>query len=149
MLLYNGLQQPGCILCLKLVIFWYSLSHFCDWFWNVTMIMNIRFIGQFCSQSINFAKVFHKKNLYGPPRGLKKSARDQNLSKTLADFGRFWLTLADSDRLWMTLADSGCPPESVRVSQIQPESASVSYSRPESARGDKSQLQKVRVHQGQ
>ena len=102
-----GLQQPGCILCLKLVIYCYSLSHFCDQFWNVTMIMNICFIWQFCGQSINFAKVFHKKKSVGAPRGSNKSARDQNLTKTFADSGRLWLTLVDSDRLWMTLDDSG------------------------------------------
>ena len=39
-----GLQQPGGILCLKLVIICFSLSHFCDLFLNVTMIMNICFI---------------------------------------------------------------------------------------------------------
>ena len=52
-------------------------------------------------QSVNFAPVFPSKNLLGAPK------RAQNLSKTLAASGRFWLTLADSGRLWMTFDDSG------------------------------------------
>ena len=69
--------------------------------------MNICFIWQFCSQSINFARVLHKKYLLGPTRGLQKSKRSKNLSKTLAYSCRFWLTLADSGQLWLTFEDSG------------------------------------------
>ena len=54
------LQQPGCILCLKLVIICFILSHFCDLFWIVTMIMNICFIRQFCGYSNNFAPVLQQ-----------------------------------------------------------------------------------------
>ena len=110
------------------------MSHFCDLFWNVTMIMNICFMWQYGGQSNNFAPFLSKTYSIGAPRGPQKSARDQNLSKTLADSGRIWLNLVDSDTLddfwwiWLTLvtlADSGCPPESVRVSQSQPVSAVV------------------------
>ena len=101
-ILIYGLQQPGCILCQKQVIFGFSWSNFCALFLNVTMITNICFIGQFCGQSINFAQVL-KKNLFGPPRGPQKSKR----SKT-------YLNL--------------CHPESVRVSHSQLESVRVSKS---------------------
>ena len=37
--------------------------------------------------------------LYFQIRGPKKSAKVENLSKSLSDYGRYWLTLADSGRL--------------------------------------------------
>ena len=55
---------------------------------------------QFCTS------FFLQKILQGPPNGPKKSARNQNLFKTLDDSCRFWLFLADSGRLWMTFDDS-------------------------------------------
>ena len=132
-----GLQQPGCILCLKLVIIGFSLSHFCDLFWNVTMIMNICFIWQFGGHSTNFAPVLPK------TKSQQEAKTYLKLLLTLAESGWLWLTLpnsgcllmtlADFWWLWLTLADSGCPPESVRVSQSQPELALVSQSQPVSA----------------
>ena len=92
-----GLQQPGCILCLKLVILCFSLSHFCDLFWNFTMIMTICFIWKFGGHSNNFLPLLPKTNSLGA----------RYLSKTIANSDRIWLTLADPDHLWMTFDDSG------------------------------------------
>ena len=136
-----GSQQPGCILCQKLVIFSFSLSNFYVLFWNVTVIMNICFIWQFCGQSINFVPVFRKKIICrGPPGAQKCQQEPKNyinscwLWQILAEYGQLWMTFDDSGWLWQTLADSGYLPESARVSQSQPESARVSQSQPESAR---------------
>ena len=116
----------------KLVIFHYSLSHFCDLFWNVTMIINICFIWQFCGHSNNYAQVLPKTNSLGTPQGPQKVSKNLKtylkLLMTLADSCWFWLTLTNSGWLLMTLADSGCPPESFRVSQSQPESVRVGKS---------------------
>ena len=114
-----GLQHPGCILCLKMVIICFSLSHFCDLFWNVTMIMNICFIWQFGGHSNNFELV-----LLWPPT---------------ADTGWHWLPLAASGWLWLTQTDSGGQPESARVSQSHQNSSRVGQSQPESARFCQSQ----------
>ena len=102
----------------KLVIFCFSLSHFCDLFWNVTMITKICFIWQFCGQSINFAPVSHPKKMLGPPRG----------PKNLADSGWLWPTLDDFWWLWQTPAVSQNQLESAIVSQSQPYLARVSQS---------------------
>ena len=98
---------------LKLVIFCLSLSHFCDLFWNVTMILNTCFIWQFCGQVLFLQKFSPKKNLFAPPRG-PKSPKDPHkkpilnsglLWKILADSGWLWPTLVDFWWLWLTLAD--------------------------------------------
>ena len=87
-----GLQQPGWILCQKLVIFCLSLSHFCDLFWNVIMITNFCFIWQFSGQSINLAPVSHKKKFWGPPGAPKR----QQEPKTCLKLCWIWQIRADS-----------------------------------------------------
>ena len=125
------LQKPGCIFCLKLIIICFSLSHFCDMFWNGTMIMNICFIWQFGVHSNNFETVLQKTTFWGT-QGAQKSQQEPKtylkLFLTLTESGWLWLTQTNSGWLLMTLANSGCQPESIRVSQSQPESARVSQS---------------------
>ena len=114
-----GLQQPGCILCRKLLIFCFSLSHFCDLFWNVPLITNICFIWQFCGQNIYFEPVSPPKNILGPPGAPKNQQKLKtflNLLLNMADTGWLWLTLAASRFTLMTLADSGRLWLSARVS---------------------------------
>ena len=121
-----GLQYPGCILCQKLVIFCFSLSHFYDLFWNGTMITNICIIWQFCGQSISFAPVSPPQNFLGPPSG--------RLWVTPADSGWLCRTLADLNWLWLTARVRQSQPESSKVIQSWQESARVSQNLPDSAR---------------
>ena len=98
-----GLQQPGCILCLTLVIFSFNLSQFCDMLWNVTMIMNICSIWQFCGQLLIQHKFFTQKS----PNYQQQQKNYLKLWPILADSGWLWLTLANSGWLLMILTDSG------------------------------------------
>ena len=107
-----GSQQPGCILCHKLVIFCFSLSHFSDLFWNVTMIRT-------CVSFDNFAArvlILHQFSLQNFPKSQQEPKTYQKLLRTLADSGWLWLTLADSGWHLMTLADTGWLWLSARVS---------------------------------
>ena len=113
-----GLKQPGYILCLKLVIFCFSLSHFCHLFWNVT-------------------KTYLKLLLTLADSGW--------LWLSLANSGWLLMTLADSGWLWRTLADSNGLWRTARVSQSQPESLKVIQSRSESARVSQILLESARV----
>ena len=102
-----------CILCPKLVIISYSLSHFCDLFLIETIKTGICFIWRFWGQSNNLAPVLYPKKFFRAPRGPKKSKRSKNLTYsgifwlTLDDSGWLLMNLADSGWLWLTLADSG------------------------------------------
>ena len=58
-----GLQQTGCIFCLKLVIFCYSLSHFCDWFWNVPIKWKYVSFDNFSARVSILQKFSTQKNL--------------------------------------------------------------------------------------
>ena len=118
--LYNitvyGLQQPGWILCQKLVIIFVTFCKFCYFFWNAHIKIDRSLFRQ----------------LFGP------------ICLTMADYGWHWLTLADSGCLWLTLADSKGLWRTARVSQSQPESARVIKSHPELVRVSQSQPDSAR-----
>ena len=96
LLTLHGLQQPGRILFQELVIFCVILSHFCDLFWNITIITNICFIAQFFRPEYFFCTSFPptQKKFCGPPGAPKSRQEPKTFLKLL-------LNLADSGWLWL------------------------------------------------
>ena len=64
-----GLQQPGCILCQKLVIIFFTLSKFCDFFWNAHIKTDLSLFRQLCGPSNNFQPVLDITCFLRPPGG--------------------------------------------------------------------------------
>ena len=64
-----GLQQPGCILCQKLMIIFFTLSKFCDFFWNALIKTDWSLFRQLCGQSNNFQLVLDITCSLRPPGG--------------------------------------------------------------------------------
>ena len=110
----------------------FSLSHFCDLFWNVTigwLLMTLADSGGLWPESVESARVSQSQP--ESARVSQSQPESANVSRsqlTLADYSWHWLTLAAYGWPWLTLTDSGRQPESARGSKSHQKSSRVGHS---------------------